>query len=69
MTSSAKTPRLLIGSEWRETGRTTAVINPYRERNSCRFRWETQKTADEALTVDMWGMKSRADTTQSGCAG
>ena len=29
MTSGAKTPRLLIGSEWRETGRTTPVINPY----------------------------------------
>jgi len=29
MKSGAKTPRLLIGSEWRELPRTKAVINPY----------------------------------------
>ncbi len=29
MKTSAKTPRMLIGSEWRETGRTAPVVNPY----------------------------------------
>ena len=49
MTSGAKTPRLLIGSEWRETGRTTAVINPYTGEKFAQVPLGDAKTVDEAI--------------------
>ena len=51
MMSGTKTPRLLIGSEWRETGRTTAVINPYSREKFAQAPLGDAKTVDEAIEV------------------
>ena len=51
MTSGAKTPRLLIGSEWRETGRTKPVINPYSGEEFAQVPLGNAKTVDEAIEV------------------
>ena len=51
MKSGAKTPRLLIGSEWRETGRTKPVINPYSGEEFAQVPLGDAKTVDEAIKV------------------
>src|SRR6476620_12395837 len=51
MTSGAKNPRLLIGSEWRETGRTTPVINPYSGEKFAQVPLGNAKIVDEAIEV------------------
>jgi acyl-CoA reductase-like NAD-dependent aldehyde dehydrogenase len=51
MTSGAKTPRLLIGSEWRETGRTKPVINPYSGEEVAQVPLGDAKTVDKAIKV------------------
>lgn len=51
MKSGAKTPRLLIGSEWRELERTKAVINPYSGEEIARIPLGDSATVDEAIRV------------------
>ena len=51
MTSGAKNPRLLIGSEWRETGWTNPVINPYSGEEFAQVPLGNAKTVDEAIEV------------------
>ena len=51
MMSGTKTPRLLIGSEWRETGRTTAVIDPYSGEKFAHVPLGDATTVDEAIEV------------------
>lgn len=51
MTTGAKTPRLLIGSEWRETGRTKPVINPFSGEEFAQVPLGDAKTVDEAIKV------------------
>jgi acyl-CoA reductase-like NAD-dependent aldehyde dehydrogenase len=51
MTAGAKTPRMLIGSEWRETGRTKPVINPYSGAEFAQVPLGDAKTVDEAIKV------------------
>ena len=51
MMSGTKTPRLLIGSKWRETGRTTAVIDPYSGEKFAQVPLGDAKTVDEAIEV------------------
>ena len=51
MKSGAKTPRLLIGSEWRELPRTKAVINPYSGEEIAQVPLGDSQTVDEAIQV------------------
>ena len=51
MKSGAKTPRLLIGSEWRETGRTKPVVNPYTGEEFAQIPLGDAQTVDEAIRV------------------
>ena len=51
MTSGAKKPRLLIGSEWRETGRTKPVLNPYSGEEFAQVPLGDAKAVDEAIKV------------------
>src|SRR6476646_2502540 len=51
MTSGVKTPRLLIGSEWRETGRTQSLINPYSGEEFAQVPLGDAATVDEAIEV------------------
>ena len=51
MMSGTRTPRLLIGSDWRETGRTTAVTNPYTGEKFAQVPLGDAKTVNEAIEV------------------
>jgi glyceraldehyde-3-phosphate dehydrogenase (NADP+) len=51
MKTGAKTPRMLIGAEWRETGRTRPVVNPYTGEEFAQIPLGDAGTVEEAIKV------------------
>ncbi len=51
MKTGTKTPRMLIGSEWRETGRTRPVVNPYTGEEFAQIPMGDAATVEEAIKV------------------